>query len=78
MVCRLNLVAVAPDLFEQIVEKRLRLIDVAEGVLSAKTLDEINQPGFRNRVRVELTSAFNSALNFNWIGEVIITELVIQ
>lgn len=57
---------------------RDRLLDTASEVLSSKTLDDINKPGFRNQLQQELRPRFNEILGSDLVDEVVITEFVIQ
>ncbi len=66
------------DFVQQVNLNRERLLDVATGTLSSKTLDEIETPGFRNLLRAELLALFNQVLGGNAVSEVVITELITQ
>lgn len=77
-VVRLSLKGGGDELIPQINLNRERLLDVATGTLSSKTLEEIDNPGFRNLLRSELLTLFNQVLNGNVISEVVITDFVTQ
>ena len=57
-------------------ENQLR--DVAIGVLSTQTLDNLEAPGARNAVRNELIAQFNHALRGELIEQIYFTEFVVQ
>ena len=67
-------------LIQAVNDKRQKLLDLATGALSSKTLEDISRPGFRNILRMELLTLFNQAIfeYGNLIEEVVITEFVIQ
>lgn len=77
-VARLSLLGEHPELVDRVNQSRERLLDVASGVLSSHSLDDIEKPGFRNILRAELLSTFNEVLGRGTILAVIITEFVIQ
>lgn len=77
-VVRLSLKGGSEDLIPLINLNRERLLDVATGTLSSKTLDEIDKPGFRNVLRSELLALFNQALGGNALSDVVITDFVTQ
>ncbi len=54
------------------------LRDMAMGVLSTKTLADLEKPGARNLIRTELINGFNNILGDNSISEIYITEFGIQ
>jgi flagellar FliL protein len=55
-----------------------QLRDMAMGVLSAKTLADLEKPGARNLIRTELINGFNNVLGENSVSEIYITEFGIQ
>lgn len=77
-VARLSVIGEHPELIRRMNENRERLIDVAAGTLSSKTLDDIEKPGFRNILRAELVALFNQILGPGTIQEVVITEWITQ
>ncbi|MBI4659587.1 MAG: flagellar basal body-associated FliL family protein [Verrucomicrobia bacterium] len=79
-VARISLVGEREDLLERVNQNRERMLDLASGVLSMKTLDDVEKVGFRNILRAELLAAFNqeAILGRGTLLEVIITEFVIQ
>ncbi len=55
-----------------------QLLDIAAGIMSTKTISDLEKPGARNLVRNELISAFNNCLGAAYIKEIYITEFAIQ
>lgn len=55
-----------------------QLRDVALNVLSGKTIQDMEKLGFRNMLRLELISTFNTALGTPAVREIYITEFAIQ
>lgn len=66
------------DFLVKLNANRERLIDITSGVVSSKTLEEIETLGFRNLLRAELLAAFNRALGGNLVREIIIDGPIIQ
>lgn len=54
------------------------LRDMAMGILSTKTLADLEKPGARNLIRTELINGFNNILGDNSVSEIYITEFGIQ
>jgi flagellar protein FliL len=54
------------------------LRDMAMGVLSTKTLADLEKPGARNLIRTELMNGFNNILGDGSVAEIYITEFGIQ
>ena len=59
-------------------ENDAQLRDMAMGVLSVKTLADLEKPGSRNLIRTELINGFNNVLGENSVAEIYITEFGIQ
>lgn len=59
-------------------EEEAPLRDMAMGVLSGKTLADLEKPGARNLIRTELINGFNNILGDNSVSEIYITEFGIQ
>lgn len=55
-----------------------QLRDVAMGVLSSKSISDLERPGARNEIRNELVSTFNTALGKPLVQDLYITEFAIQ
>lgn len=77
-VTRVSLVGESQDLIERLNQNRERLLDAASGVLSMKTLDDVDNAGFKSLLKAEFMSEFNRILGRGTLQEVIITEFVIQ
>ncbi|WCJ58221.1 flagellar basal body-associated FliL family protein [Fontisphaera persica] len=73
-----TLVGTAPDFKDRIEANRDMLLDLAAGVMSTKTISDLEKPGARNLIRNELISVFNNALGANLVKEIYITEFAIQ
>ena len=52
--------------------------DFACGVLSTKTIADLEKPGARNVIRSELISGFNNVLGSGLVQEIYLTEFAIQ
>jgi flagellar FliL protein len=59
-------------------ENDAQLRDTAMGILSVKTLADLEKPGSRNLIRTELINGFNNVLGENSVSEIYITEFGIQ
>ena len=59
-------------------ENDAQLRDMAMGILSVKTLADLEKPGSRNLIRTELINGFNNILGENSVAEIYITEFGIQ
>jgi flagellar FliL protein len=55
-----------------------QLLDLAAGVMSSKTIADVEKPGARNLVRNELMTVFNNALGGAVVREIYVTEFVVQ
>lgn len=78
LVANYTLVGTAPDFKDRIEANRDMLLDLAAGVMSTKTISDLEKPGARNLIRNELLSVFNNALGANLVKEIYITEFAIQ
>ena len=63
---------------EEVAKHDAQLRDVACGLLSTKTITDIEKPGARNLIRSELISGFNHILGNGSIQEIFLTEFAIQ
>jgi flagellar protein FliL len=72
-----TLVGGAPDFKARIEENSDLLRDIASGVLSSKTISDLEKPESRNLIRAELQTQFNAVLG-NTVQEIYITEFAIQ
>lgn len=78
LVANLTLVGKSPTFKLKVEENDAQLRDVAAGILSAKTISDLEKPGMRNLIRLELISAFNDILGPNAVTEIYLTEFAIQ
>ncbi len=62
----------------KVTESDAALRDMCLGVLSTKTLADLEKPGARNIIRTELINGFNNILGDNSVSEIYITEFGIQ
>jgi len=62
----------------KLTENEAPLRDMAMGILSTKTLADLEKPGSRNLIRTELINGFNNILGDNSVSEIYITEFGIQ
>ena len=62
----------------KLTEDEAPLRDMAMGILSTKTLADLEKPGARNLIRTELINGFNNILGDKSVSEIYITEFGIQ
>ncbi len=62
----------------KVTETDAALRDMCLGILSTKTLADLEKPGARNLIRTELLNGFNNVLGDNSVSEIYITEFGIQ
>jgi flagellar FliL protein len=62
----------------KVTDNKAQLTDAAMGILSVKTLADLEKPGSRNLIRTELINGFNGVLGENSVQELYITEFGIQ
>lgn len=74
----LTVVGNTPDFKEKIANNKDQLMDLANGALMTKTIQDLEKPGARNIIRSELQTVFNNALGGPVIQEIYITEQAIQ
>lgn len=73
-----TLVGTKPDFKDLIEENKDQLLDLTIGVLSTKTINDLEKPGARNQIRSELISVYNNALGSGLVQEIYFTEFAIQ
>lgn len=73
-----TLVGSAPDFKSKIEQHDAQLKDLACGILSTKTIVDLEKPGARNLIRSELLSGFNNVLGGSTVHEIYFTEFAIQ
>ncbi len=78
LIANYTLVGSTTDFKAKLDERKDQLLDVAIGVMGAKTIADLEKPGARNLIRNELMSAWNNALGGNVVKEIYITEFAIQ
>jgi len=67
-----------PDFADLVAQKEAQLKDFAGGVLSTKTIADLERPGARNLIRGELLAGFNNILGSSAVQEIYFTEFAIQ
>lgn len=78
LLANLTLAGTRKDFSEVIQNNEAQLIDLAAGVLSAKTIADLERPEVRTVIRSELLTVFNNALGANSVQEVYFTDFAIQ
>ncbi len=73
-----TLVGVAKDFKDSIEENKDKLLDIASGALSSKTIADLEKHGARNHIRSELITLFNNSLPSPLIKELFITDMAVQ
>jgi flagellar FliL protein len=63
---------------KKVEENDAALRDMCLGILSTKTLADLEKAGARNLIRTELLNGFNNILGDNSVAEIYITEFGIQ
>jgi flagellar protein FliL len=66
------------DLQKVMAENKTQLLDTALGVLSAKSLNDLETAGSKNLVRNDLIASFNRALNSELVEQIYFSEFVVQ
>lgn len=67
-----------PHFAEQVLSSEAQLLDLAAGVLSAKTIADLEKPAARTVVRTELLTVFNNVLGSGMVEDIFFTEFAIQ
>jgi flagellar basal body-associated protein FliL len=75
-VARITMYSEAENFVEQVNLYREKLLDVAHGALSSKTLEELDTPGFKNVLKAELIGAFNRVFKANLVSGLTVDPLV--
>jgi flagellar FliL protein len=78
IVASITMVGKSPEFKDQVERNDPQLKDVAAGILSGKTLSDVDKPGMRNIIRAELISAFNDILGKEAIADIYLTDFAIQ
>lgn len=74
----LTLAGTAADFKTRVDDSVDQLRDLASGILSTKSIPDLEKPESRNLIRSELLSQFNAVLGTGFIQEIYITEFAIQ
>jgi flagellar FliL protein len=67
-----------PEVKTIITQNKSQLLDVALGVLSSKSLADLESPGAKNVVRHDLIESLNQALNTSLIEQIYFSDFVVQ
>ncbi len=67
-----------PALAEEVVANQAKMVDATLGILSALTLNDLEQPGIKNIVRSDLLGAYEAILHTRLVKELYFSEFVIQ
>ncbi len=78
LLASLTLSGSAPSFEETIKLHEAQLIDLAAGILSSKSVADLERPDARSIVRSELLTVFNNALGAGTVQDVFLTEFAIQ
>jgi flagellar FliL protein len=78
LLASLTLLGDGADFASGVSEKEPQLRDMASGLLSLKTIADLEKPGARNVLRGELLAGFNSILGSGRVQEIYFTEFAIQ
>ncbi|HSA03465.1 MAG TPA: flagellar basal body-associated FliL family protein [Candidatus Paceibacterota bacterium] len=73
-----TLVANNAEAKSKIEDNRDLLLDLSSSALGAKTLADLEKPGWRNLLRSELLTLFNDALGKGTVQEIYLTEIAVQ
>jgi flagellar FliL protein len=74
----LTMVSTSADFKNRVARNEAQLRDTACGILSTKTITDLEKPGARNIIRSELITAFNNVFGDTVVQEVYFTEFAIQ
>ena len=74
----LTLISDAPDFPKRIAQNEPQLRDMASGLMSMKTIADLEKPGARNLLRGALIAGFNTILGNASVQELYFTEFAIQ
>lgn len=78
LVANITLVGKHPAFKMKVEENDAQLRDAASGILAVKTISDLEKPGMRNMIRMELLSAFNDILGPDSVTEIYLTEFAVQ
>jgi flagellar FliL protein len=66
------------DFGETVLSNEAQLLDLGAGVLSSRSIGDLEKPGARNIIRAELLTVFNNALGAGSVQDLYLTEFAIQ
>ena len=78
LLANLTLVSNRADIKALVEKNDPQLRDVAASALSSKTISDLEKPGARNVIRIELMTIFNNVLGEGVVSELYLTEFAIQ
>ena len=78
LVASITLVGTQADFKMKVEQSDHQLRDAASGILAVKTISDLEKPGMRNLIRMELLSAFNDILGPDSVSEIYLTEFAVQ
>ena len=78
LMANLTLVGTTPDFKEKVESNKDQLLDLANGTLATKTINDLEKQGARSIIRSELLLAFNTAIGEGTVKDIYITEFAIQ
>lgn len=78
LIANMTLVGTTQELKATVEGHDAQLRDAAAGILSAKTIADLEKPGIRNLLRTELISVFNDILGKPMVNDIYMTEFAIQ
>lgn len=73
-----TLVSTTANFRAEVTKHEAQLRDTACGILSTKTIPDLEKPGARNIIRSELITAFNNVLGGVLVQEIYFTDFAIQ
>jgi flagellar FliL protein len=74
----ITLLGQGSDFPNRVTQNEPQLRDMASGLLSTKTIVDLEKPGARNLIRGELLAGFNSILGNGSVQEIYFTEFAVQ
>ncbi len=78
LMANLTLVGGSADFKDKVESNKDQLLDLANGTLASKTINDLEKQGARSVIRSELLLAFNTAMGEGTVKDIYITEFAIQ
>ncbi len=78
LLAKMTLVGPDEEFKDKVDENHDQLIDASIGVLSSKTLQDIEKAGFQNTIKTELIQALNHAMGDDSVQDIYFVELATQ